>query len=149
MLAKRALDCFTINRNLQEAPTGMRVRRCMQQLIAAYGVTVEVPDNAEVGSDGTIYAPNGLDFSVYVEPVNIAVDCRKAIIEGRSPVSSYGAVEETPDGWLIRFETEDGELGFELGRRRPDRCVVFWTDRITDADALERALAISREATLS
>ena len=120
----------------------------MKTRIEALGVTLDVPEGSEVTSDGSVFAPDGVEFAVYTEPSNIDVALRKEIIEGRSPVSLFGDLAQTADGWLIQFETEDGELGFELGRRRPDRCVVFWGDRMREAAAREQAIAIAQQSLL-
>ncbi len=135
----------------------------MRKTLRGLGVTVDVPEGTDVTEDGSIFGPEGVELALYADRPGAQASDRQQVIEGRSYVKAWGATEllpdgsvrmhglmdETADGWFVLFETEDGELGFEIGRRRPDRTVVFWGDRLRDARAREQAIAIARGAELS
>ena len=122
--------------------------RAMEKTIASLGVTVDVPPGSEVTEDGFIFAPDGVELALYADPANTDTN-RREVILARCYVKSWGAAEESDAGWSVVFETEDGELGFEIGRRLPDRTLVFWSDRLLAARAREQAMAIARCARLS
>lgn len=123
----------------------------MEKTFPSLGVTVDVPSGTDVcddGPSGSIFGPNGIELALYADPPSIDAD-RRDVIEGRCPVKTWSAASKSDDGWTVLFETEDGELGFEIGRRRPDRTVIFWGDRMRDANAREEAIAIAKRAVLS
>jgi hypothetical protein len=82
------------------------------------GVVLSLPDGCDVSDDGSVVGPDGLDFAVFAEPAfDQPLATRREIAGGRSYVDAFTHEEITPDGWLLLFSTEDGELGFELGRK--------------------------------
>ena len=120
----------------------------MEFTLAPHPITVDLPAASEV-SDGSVFGPDGLEFAVYADPEGAAptdVSARRDFIEGRSPVASFRSETATADGWLVLFETEDGERGFELGRRAPGKVYVFWADRLRDDAGLELAVNICKSA---
>jgi len=123
----------------------------MQFTLTPHPITIDLPDSCDV-SDGSVFGPDGLEFAVYPEPAGstpTAANARRDIIEGRTPVASFRSEVATDDGWLVLFETEDGEHGFELGRRAPGNVYVFWADRIPNAAAVDRAVVLCKAAKIT
>lgn len=124
---------------------------------------MELPEGCDVDeSMGVVVCPNGVEFSVYLEPT-LPRTKRSEIIQGRSPVKAWGEtrqlpdgrvivrglVDETDDGWLALFVTDDDELGFELGRQRANHAIVFWGHSAMTSESRDQALAIARSAVVA